>query len=77
MSASHDTNEIWKITEDMWKLRNEAEHKDKQSRVNKECNKKVDEQIDIIYDKLPNNLRIMPHDDMQFFSKKKEFRKQR
>ena len=70
-------NEIWKITEDMWKLRNEAEHKDEKSRVNKERNEKIDEKIDTIYDKLPKNLRIMPHDDMQFFSKKREFRKQR
>ena len=70
-------NEIWKITEDMWKLRNEAEHKDGQSRVNKERNEKINDEIDIIYDKLPTNLRIMPQDDMQFFSKKKEFRKQR
>ena len=41
-------NEIWKITEDMWKLRNKAEHKDEQSRVNKERNEKIGEQIDTI-----------------------------
>ena len=70
-------NEIWKITEDLWTLRNEAEHKDDKSRVNQERNTKVNEEIEEIYNKLPKNLRVLPHDDMQFFSKKKEYRKQR
>ena len=70
-------NEIWKIKEDLWTLRNEAEHKDNKSRVNQERNTKVNADIDEIYNKLPKNLRVLPHYDMQFFSKKKEYRKQR
>ena len=69
------SNEIWKITEDLWTLRNEAEHKDDKSRVNQERNTKVNADIDDIYNKLPKNLRILPHDDMQFFSKKKFIQK--
>ena len=44
--------------------------------MNQEQNTKVNEDIEEIYNKLPKHLRVLPHDDMQFFSKKKEYRKQ-
>ena len=71
------SNEIWKITTDMWTTRNEAEHKDEKSRINMERDEEVNTAIDDIYDRLPDNLRILPHDDQQFFAKKATYRKQR
>ena len=64
------SNEIWKITNDMWKSINEAEHKDKKSRINMERDEEVNTAIQDIYDRLPKNLRILPHDNQQFFAKK-------
>ena len=71
------SNEIWKITEDMWKSRNEAEHKDEKSRINVERDTEANIAIEDIYDRLPRNLRILPHDDQQFFAKNVTYRKQR
>ena len=69
----------------MWKTRNEAEHKDEKSRINMERDEEVNmgaiqdiyaRAIQDIYDRLPKNLRILPHDDQQFFAKKAIYRKQ-
>ena len=73
----HFSNKIWKITTDMWTTRNEAEHKDKNSRINMEHNEEVNMTIDNIYNHLPDNLQILPHDDQQFVAKKATYRKQR
>ena len=54
----------------MWKSINEAEHKDKKSRINMERDEEVNTAIQDIYDRLPKNLRILPHDNQQFFAKK-------
>ena len=61
----------------MWTTRNEAEHKDKNSRINMEHNEEVNMAIDNIYNHLPDNLQILPHDDQQFVAKKATYRKQR
>ena len=61
----------------MWKTRNEAEHKDEKSRINMERDKEVNTAIDDLYNCLPDNLRMLPHDDQQFFAKKATYRKQR
>ena len=63
-------NVIWKITEDIWQSRNEAEHKDEKSRIsNIKCDTEANTAIKDIYDRLPKNLQIIPHDDPQFFAK--------
>ena len=61
----------------MWTTRNAAEHKDEKSRINMERDEGVNTPIDDIYNRLPDNLRILPHDDQQFFAKKANYRKQR
>ena len=71
------SNEIWKITNALWTTRNEAEHKDEKSRINIERDEEVNRAIDDVYNRLPDNLRMLPHDDQQFFAKKAIYRKQR
>jgi hypothetical protein len=49
------SNEIWKITEDLWKHRNHCEHEDMTSRINIERNEEIDLKIDDIFQQLPAN----------------------
>ena len=71
------SNEIWKITEDLWKHRNHCEHEDMNSRVNIERISKIDGKIEDIYSRLPSRLRLLPMADRKFFRKDSEWIKRR
>ena len=42
-----------------------------------ERDEEVNKAIDDVYNRLPDNLRMLPHDDQQFFAKKAIYRKHR
>ena len=71
------SNEIWKITEDLWRHRNHCEHEDMTSRVNVERTTKVDATIEEIFGRLPRQLRLLPMADRKFFRKDSEWIKRR
>ena len=71
------SNEIWKITEDLWKHQNHCEHEDMTSRVNMERNEKVDAKIEEIYSRIPTQRRLLPMADRKFFRRDSEWIKRR
>ena len=64
------SNEIWKITEDLWRHRNHCEHEDMRTT-------KVDTTIEEIYGRLPRQLRLLPMADRNFFRNDSEWIKRR
>ena len=67
---------IWEITDSMWMLRNEHEHKDKDNVLNRMRNENQNILIDRIYNKLPS-MRFLPMSDRHFFNKSSEWIKKR
>ena len=65
-------NKIWAVTERLWKNRCDEEHNNENSLINNERNKKADEDIDKIYERLPS-LRSLPIADRAFFKRKKKW----
>ena len=69
-------NKIWKVTDNMWALRNEQEHNDQRSEINKKRNEDNNNMIDELFEKVPPR-RLLPMSDRQFFNTKPEKIKRR
>ena len=69
-------NKIWKVTDNMWALRNEQEHNDQRSEINKKRNDSNNNLIDELFGKIPPK-RLLPMSDRYFFNTKPERIKKR
>ena len=58
----------------MWLARNEALHQTEDSVCNAKRHDELNEEIDTIYDRKPND-RLLPHADVAFFRNKQELTK--